>query len=413
MNFLPRTALPHVDKTAPVLYIKMIPEACVTNDDITPLQRLLIDRIGEKGRITFAEYMAACLYEPGLGYYTSPGRKVGAEGDFYTSSNVHALFGRLIARELCRMWEVMGSPERFDAVEPGAAGGRLACDILDAIRELEPELYDRLTYRLIEAEPSLRPVQEETLRAHRGRIAWSSPEALASGKLSFTGCILSNELLDAFPVHAVEMTPDCLKERYVTVTDGRLTELLDDPSTPALAKRFRDLGVTLGVGHRAEVNLALPGWLASVERSLQRGFVLTVDYGYEAAELYGPMRRNGTLLCYWRHTVEEDPFRRPGEQDMTSHVDFTTLMREGERLGLATVWFGEQYRFLMAAGMMAEMMALEATAATEEERLKNRLALKKLMLPEGGMGDTFRVLVQAKGVDDPPLLCRRTWGSLL
>ena len=288
----------------------------MTNDQITPLQRLLIDRIDKTGRLTFAEYMAACLYEPGLGYYTSPGRKVGAEGDFYTSSNVHALFGRLIARELCRMWEVMGSPERFDVVEPGAAGGRLACDILDAVRELRPELYDRLTYRLIEAEPSLRPVQEETLREHGNRLAWSSPEDLAAGRLSFTGCLLSNELLDAFPVHSVEMTAAGLMERYVTVADGRLTEIWDEPSTPKLAERFRDLGIGLRgrTPGRGEPG-APPTGSTSVERSLARGFVLTVDYGYGSVEeLYGPIPgANGDSSCYWRHTVEEDPFVRPGE----------------------------------------------------------------------------------------------------
>jgi SAM-dependent MidA family methyltransferase len=118
------------------------------------------------------------------------------------------------------------------------------------------------------------------------------------------------------------------------------------------------------------------------------------------------MRHNGTLLCYWRHTVEEDPFLRPGQQDMTSHVDFSMLMQQGEGRGLATVWFGEQYRFLMAAGIMEQLLALEQEAGSDDERLKLRLAIKKLILPEGGMGDTFKVLVQAKGVEGVDLLCR-------
>ncbi len=132
---------------------------------------------------------------------------------------------------------------------------------------------------------------------------------------------------------------------------------------------------------------------------------------YPAAELYAPLRKNGTLLCYYRHRVEENPYIRVGRQDMTAHVDFTTLIRRGEELGLAKVWFGEQYRFLMGAGMLEEMMTLEARAGSEEELLKNRLLLKKLILPDGGMGDTFKVLIQAKGVDNPRLLCMREWSK--
>src|SRR5512142_152362 len=141
--------------------------------------------------------MRACLYEPGLGYYTSPGRKVGAGGDFYTSSNVHEVFGRLIARELCRMWECMGEPPTWSIVEVGAAGGRLARDVLDAVARFSPALYDRLTYRLIEAEPSLVEVQRQMLAGHEAHLAWSTPEELAAGAVSFTGCLLSNELIDA------------------------------------------------------------------------------------------------------------------------------------------------------------------------------------------------------------------------
>ena len=117
------------------------------------------------------------------------------------------------------------------------------------------------------------------------------------------------------------------------------------------------------------------------------------------------------MLCYYRHATEENPYIRLGLQDVTSHVDFTTLMNEGERLGLTTIWFGEQYRFLMGAGMMEEIMAVESSAASDEERLKTRLGLKKLLLPDGGMGDTFKVLIQAKKVESPQLLCLRDWGK--
>lgn len=380
------------------------------NDDWT-LRKMILARIGERGRITFAEFMEACLYAPGLGYYTSPGKKVGAEGDFYTSSNVHRVFGRLIAREIHRMWQTMGEPGQFEIVEVGAGNGRLAADVMDALAEIDQRFYGTLTCRLIEAEPTLKELQREMLAGHLAKVAWSEPAELAAGKLAFSGCLYSNELIDSFPVHLVEMTGEGLREVYVTEADGDLAECLGEPSTPELAEYLGRLGITLLAGQRAEINLAARGWLKSVAKALNRGFVMTIDYGYPAAELYAPIRKNGTLLCYYRHTIEENPYIRLGRQDMTTHVDFTTLIRAGEESGLSNCWYGEQYRFLMGAGMLGEIMALESRAATEEERLKNRLALKKLMLPDGGMGDTFKVLIQAKGVDNPRLLCMEEWGK--
>ena len=362
------------------------------------LHQIVLERVAARGKIPFVEFMAACLYEPGLGYYTSPGRKVGAEGDFYTSSNVHQVFGRLIARELSRMWESLGEPPLFEAVEVGAGNGRLASDILDSTAEFNPRFYSALTYRLIEAEPSLEAAQRTLLAQHDAKTAWSTPTQLMEGAISFTGCILSNELIDSFPVHVVEMTRDGLREIFVTAVNGELMEISDLPSTPGLEQHLRNEGIVLHEGQRAEVNLAATRWLTAAANALQRGFILTIDYGYVADELYAPARKNGTLLCYHRHTIEENPYVRLGQQDMTSHVDFTALSMTGESLGLETVWFGEQYRFLMGAGMMEEILALEAQAGSDEERLKNRLALKKLILPDGGMGDTFKVLIQTKGL---------------
>lgn len=377
--------------------------------DDRALRQILLQRIAAAGRISFAEYMGACLYEPGLGYYTSPGRKVGAEGDFYTSSNVHRVFGRLIAREIASMWRAMGRPAEFQVVEAGAASGRLSADIMDAIAEFEPDLYATVICRLIEAEPSLEESQSKMLKDHLPRVAWSTPGELASGSLGITGCFLSNELVDALPVHLVEMTSDGLKEVMITASGDEFREELAPLSTEEIDRYLRRLGVTLQAGQRAEIRLAADEWMRGVARSLARGFVITIDYGYQADELYGPMRQNGTLLCYYRHQVEENPYIRVGQQDITSHVDFTSLAKCGEEEGLATLWYGEQYRFLMAAGMMEELLAMEARPVSEEERLKDRLALKKLMLPDGGMGDTFKVLVQGKGVDKPDLLCLGDW----
>jgi len=377
--------------------------------DDRALRTLLLERIKEKGPITFAEFMTACLYEPGLGYYTSPGRKVGAEGDFYTSSNVHRVFGRLIAREIARMWQCMGRPSDFQIVEAGAGNGRLAADVMDAIAEIEPALYETVICRLIEAEPSLAETQRKMLESHAARLVWSTPAELISGALSITGCILSNELIDALPVHLVEMTASGLCEIMVAADNDRFSEKSGPLSTIELQEYFDLIEVKLPVGQRAEVHLAANGWIRGVAASLRRGFVITIDYGYLAPELYGRMRMNGTLLCYFQHKIEEDPYIRVGLQDITTHVDFTSLIKAGEAAGLQKVWYGEQYRFLMAAGMMEEMMALESRPVPEGERLKDRLALKKLMLPDGGMGDTFKVLVQSGNVEATDLLCLKEW----
>lgn len=379
-----------------------------TADD-KALRDILLKRITAKGSITFAEFMATCLYEPGLGYYTSAGRKVGAEGDFYTSSNVHRVFGRLIAREIIRMWQSLGEPDNFQIVEAGAGNGRLATDVMDAVAELAPELYRNVTCRLIEAEPSLADTQAKMLAAHAAHLAWSSPAELSAGALAITGCILSNELVDALPVHLVEMRVSGLEEVIVTAADDQFCERRSPFLSPGIQDYIDRHRITLVEGQRAEVRLAADSWLQGVAASLERGFVVTIDYGYLAAELYGRMRTNGTLLCYYRHQLEENPYIRVGLQDITTHVDFSALIKTGEAAGLEKIWYGEQYRFLMATGMMEELLALESRPVPESERIKDRLALKKLMLPDGGMGDTFKVLIQGKSAGTPELLCLRNW----
>jgi len=376
-----------------------------------PLNDIITARIAQQGRITFADFMAACLYEPGLGYYTSPGRKVGAEGDFYTSITVHASFGRVVAREIAQMWRSMGSPAGLTLVECGAGNGRLACDIMDFLAEREPEMYRTLRLVLVEQEPTLASAQREMLAAHIDRLAWVSPEEFASGSFTFSGCLYSNELIDALPTHRVVMTSDGLKEIYVTCTNGEFAEEAGEPSTSELEAYLKRIAIELHPGQQAEVNLNAPAWLASAAKALQRGFILTIDYGYPAQELYTPLRKLGTLLCYYRHQTEENPYLRLGLQDITSHVDFTTLMKCGEELGLQNVWFGEQYRFLMSAGIIEELEELERSDVSDGEKLRLRLTLKKLIVPQGGMGDTFRVLLQSKGVANPELLCQRRIGG--
>jgi SAM-dependent MidA family methyltransferase len=368
----------------------------------TALTVFLRQRIAAAGGITFAEFMEHCLYHPDYGYYMTPRQRIGKEGDFFTSSSVHALFGRLVARQLRQCLELLGGAA-LTVAEQGAGEGHLALDVLDGLREQAPELYRSLHYRIVELSPDNRRRQAELLAAHRRVVEWCALEDLAG----MEGVFFSNELVDAFPVHLVEKASGALREVYVVTAGDGFGEELRPPSTAALDEYFQWLGIAPCEGNRAEVNLAAPRWLRRVAGLVKRGFVLTIDYGYPAAELYAPFRRNGTLMAYHHHQTSEDPYRLVGEQDLTAHVDFTSLQQAGAESDLETLFFGEQYRFLMGLGFVEELLALQVRETDPQRALALRMTLKNLILPDGGMGETFKVLVQGKGIGTPELLCAR------
>ena len=372
------------------------------------LVKILRDRIRERGKIPFAEFMDLVLYHPQEGYYFSPRERIGPEGDYYTSPHVHPAFGQLLARQFHQMWELLGRPSPFTLVEWGGGRGLLCTDILTYCRNQFPDFFRDLVYVLGEVSPL--PVQKRKSLISsgargEGKIQWKDPEALNAGREAFTGCLFSNELIDAFPVHLVQRTGGQLREIYVGCRDQSFEEVLGDPSTPALEEYFPLYGVPLEEGQRAEVNLKALGWIEEVNRALQRGFILTIDYGYEAPALYHPDRREGTLLCYFRHTASSNPFERIGFQDMTAHVNFTALMKKGEALGLKKAGYAQQFRFLVSLGLLQELENLEkgSTSSSDPAFLKNKLAMRNLLIP-GGMGTLFKVLCQSKGVGDVDLL---------
>lgn len=369
----------------------------------TPLEQHLYARIVAEGPISFADYMECCLYHPEHGYYMADRRRIGREGDFFTSSSVHRLFGRLIARQLHQMWGILGEPPAFVIAEEGAGEGHLCLDILDGIRDDFPAFYQALRYHLIEISPDHRARQRLLLQGHAERIVWSARSELAG----MVGCYLSNELVDAFPVHLVEMRDGRLREVFVTVADGVFQEILQPPSTAELAAYLDWIGVELHEGNRAEINLVALGWMREVAGLLRRGFVLTVDYGYQASELYAPWRTTGTLMCYHRHTSSEDPYLRIGEQDMTAHVDFTALAKAGAERNLEQLFYGEQCKFLLGLGFVEALIEAQLREPDPNRAQALRLTLKNLILPEGGMGEIFKVLVQGKEVGAPQLLCAR------
>jgi SAM-dependent MidA family methyltransferase len=235
-----------------------------------------------------------------------------------------------------------------------------------------------------------------------GKVFWLPLEAFEARKVQWEGCFLSNELIDAFPVHRIILDRGKLKESYVIQQNGALAEQWGELSDPKLEGYLPSMGVMLQEGQKAEVNLEALDWMEKVGSCLKKGFVLTIDYGYPAEELYAPHRREGTLLCYHRHQTSDDPLERLGEQDITSHVNFTSLIRRGEELGLHLTALVPQYQFLIGLGLLQEMESLEGELS-EMEGLRLRLALKHLIEPEIGMGEVFKVLIQHKGIENPRL----------
>ncbi len=368
------------------------------------LKAEIVRQIAQQGAISFARYMELCLYHQQYGYYTSTRNRIGKQGDFFTSSSVHSLFGRLIARQIGQLWQLMGEGP-FTLVEQGAGEGYLCLDLLDALAEEFPELYAQLDYRIIEVSSDHRGKQRQRLAVHvaAGRVSWWTFSDLEP----FAGCFLSNELVDAFPVHLVEKKNNELQEVMVTCTGADFAEELGPLTDQRLNDYFELSQQPLVEGNRAEVNLAALDWIRQVGRLLQRGAVLTIDYGYPAAELLAPWRRAGTLLCYHRHQSSDNPYQHIGCQDITAHINFSLLEMIGGEQGLETLYFGEQYRFLMGLGFLEELIRLQALETDPQKAQALRMTLKNLIMPEGGMGESFKVLLQGKGLGSPDLLCAR------
>ena len=376
------------------------------------LRKFILSQIEKRGPVPFSQFMEWCLYHPEYGYYSSERVKVGRDGDYYTSPCVHPMFGHLIAKQLLQMARILGD-QPFEVFEMGSGRGFLCEDILTWSRKCSPTFYDRLIYHLFETAPLfLKEQRRRFSQQEKERKAfWVPPEAFGKGKVQIQGCFLSNELVDAFPVHRVVLHHGNLKEIYVTQQNGQFQEQWGELSDPKILDYIRSMEISLEEGQKAEVNLRALDWMQKVGRCLKKGFVLTIDYGYLAKELYAPHRREGTLLCYYQHRTSENPYERIGEQDITSHVNFTSLIRKGEEIGLQFTGLVPQYQFLIGLGILEEMESL-AGELSEIEELRLRLSLKHLIEPETGMGEVFKVLIQHKGIDKPLLDGLRDLGSI-
>jgi SAM-dependent MidA family methyltransferase len=350
------------------------------------------------GPIPFVRFMELALYHPQYGYYmrqpaSADKERIGWSGDFYTSSDVCPVLGCAIAMQARQMDELLGRPTPFTIVEMGAGKGLFARDCLAAIYAEQDDFASRVRYVLIERSPAMRELQRRNLAPwfnKPGLVTWvEGLDGLAPQ--SVTGLFFSNELIDAFPVHRVQVTAGRTEELYVDYQDGCFVNCLKPLSTAKLDQHLVQLNPTWSEGYRTEVNLHALSWMEQVAQRMDRGFVVTIDYGHTAQDLYGAERKEGTFLCYFQQQTNEDPFIYVGEQDMTAHVDFSGLATVGETQGLHVTGFTNQMSFLMGLG-------IEEMIGSLEPESPEFFAAIHLLKPDG-MGSTFKVLVQHKGVE--------------
>lgn len=336
--------------------------------------------------MTFAEFMDIALYHQPLGFYQKA-EPFGKEGSFYTSVNASRAFGVNIARSIVTCVDELHLVPAI--CEMGAGTGMLASDLLGYLRSEEPDFYGAMTYTIIEKSDRLIQRQKEMLKEHGDRVRWIPFEELKG----FKGVFFSNELVDAFPVHRVINIDGSLYELFVIDHEGQMTFMPGDFSTQELPQYLERMNIRLVPKQMADINLDATRWITALADKIEQGVVITIDYGFSADKLFTPMRMDGTVTCYHKHTQNNNFFDNIGDQDITAFVDFSALMQWGQDAGLTTLYYEPQWMYMIKSGI------LEDVAAAEDD-LK-RASIKSLIMPEGGFGTTFQVLMQAKNVTPP------------
>lgn len=341
--------------------------------------------IADHGPITFAEFMQIALYGPG-GFYTS-GSPISASGDFFTAPSAHPLFGALIAVQLREMWQLLGSPAEFTVVEEGAGSGGLAADITESAATLDTGFGAALNYIALDIAPP-------------GQMHYPVLP-LANAPEGITGCVLSNELLDAMPVHRFEVRNNELLEIFVGLDGDEFCEVLQSPSNAEIERRLAPVVASLPDGYRGEVNLGLQAWAGRQSKILERGWALTFDYGFQRSDLYRAERASGSLRTYFQHTLGQDPLRHVGKQDITAHVDFTAVDEAMTAAGFLNAGTTTQAEFLAKLGIEQTLSQLRAAAIPRPVKRANEMGIQALIDPDG-MG-RFVVTAHSRNVVDGEL----------
>jgi SAM-dependent MidA family methyltransferase len=358
------------------------------------LREKIEHEIRRSGPMPFSRYMEMCLYDPELGYYSRNVEQFGKAGDFYTSSDVHAVFGRLLARQFEEMWRALGSPEEIEIVELGPGRGLFAQDVLDWSEKKFPEFFRALRYILVESSAALREKIAHTVAWHIGggkaRVIEIRPGSSAECQLPTI--IFANEFFDAFPV-------DILSEKgqlHIGLENNHLAEIWLTAS-PEQMKYLDRYSVHPEAGERVEVSLQGFDYLKRAAGAISRGFVIAIDYGYTRPEQLAGRHRD-TLMTYRQHSAGANPYEAPGEQDITAHVNFTALAAAAEQGGTQVEPLLTQSQLLMGIGEGNKFADAFEECRLPQERAKVALQLKHLVTPMG-MGETFHVMISHKGVD--------------
>ena len=365
------------------------------------LREVIAAEVRARGPIPFSRYMELCLYHPELGYYARQQEKFGKAGDFYTSSDVHAVFGRLLARQFDEMWRALGSPEQIDVVELGPGRGLFAADVLAWSAKKFPDFAAVLRYRLVERSASLRARCEENLakaiRAGNASVHGTLEEvrseisAHSRGRLCHT-IVFANEFFDALPVERATGA----SQVFVEESGGRFAPRLQ-PASADVMEYLDRWSVHAESDETIEAGLEAQRWMREAAALIARGFLLAIDYGYTREEQLAGRHRD-TLMTFREHSAGSDPYEAPGEQDITAHVNFTALRAAGETAGLEPLGLVTQSQFLLGIGEANEFADAFEDTRLPQERAKVALQLKHLITP-AGMGETFQVLALARGVE--------------
>ncbi len=356
--------------------------------------------IRESGPMPFSRYMQICLYEPSHGYYSANAEQFGKAGDFYTSSDIHAVFGRLLARQFDEMWQALERPPEIEILELGPGRGLFARDVLDWSDKKFPGFFASLTYTLQESSPALRTKLQTTLEKHlAGGKAAISAESAAEDIHRSLPCeapliVFANEFFDALPVEILSAHG----KLHIALENNRLHETWLPPHAEEL--EFLDrYGVHPEPGERMEVPILAQNWVRQIASSIARGrlLVVVIDYGYTRNEQLSG-RHRGTLMAYRHHSASPDPYQAPGEQDLTAHVNFTALAAASEQAGMRCEKLLTQSQFLMGIGEKNQFADAFEDCRVPHERAKVALQLKHLVTPEG-MGENFRVMIASRGID--------------
>jgi len=362
----------------------------------------LIERIRAeiktRGSISFARFMQQALYHPKDGYYSSGRCAIGRCGDYFTNVSVGPLFGRLLAAQFAEIWERLGKIDKFVLVEQGAHHGEFARDVLVSARKRWPDFFATVRYRIIEPFPVLQDRQLQTLTGFEDKVEWrDSMDALDP----FIGLHFSNELLDAMPVHLIvsqcgsglSAPTDCAwLEKFVTL-DGDMFGFVDQPITDQTLRDHLQKLPVRPEDYQTEVNLAALDWIDNVSRKLDRGYVLTIDYGHPRDEFFAPHRSAGTLQVRAQHRLLQSPFDEIGHADITAHVEWTSIVERAEACGFEVKGFTDQHHSI--TGIISE---LAHDIAQDDADAKAKRALQTFLHPEM-LGRNFQILALGKNVD--------------